>query len=220
MRLRRALPRGALWPALGASLLLHLSVLGVWFERPLSVPRSAQSVAVQLVAAEHAAAAAPTSGPRNFRPRVLSSRAAPLRAVQPPDFAHPRALPPALTRPPAALPEPLPRSAGSMTAGVIPRWSESDYVDLLTQWLARHRQYPRAARRAGLEGEVQLGFVLGPDGRPREVRILRPSGVALLDRAALALLARATPLPWPAQLKAARIEVQVPVRYRLLEAGP
>ena len=224
MRLSRPLPRGALWPALAVSLLLHLSVLGVWFEPPAPAPQSAPPLAVRLVADAHPAAAAevPARGHRKPKPRVLSSGSvAPLRAVRPPDITHLRTLPPALTRPLAfaALHE-APPAAASGAAGVSTPWSKDAYVDRLTRWLERHRQYPRAARRAGLEGEVQLGFVLAPDGRPRHVQIITPSGVALLDRAALALLERATPLPWPAQLEVAHIEVQVPVRYRLLEAGP
>lgn len=46
-------------------------------------------------------------------------------------------------------------------------------------------RYPRAARRAGVEGIVALGLEVGVEGRVARAWIARSSGVRLLDRAAL-----------------------------------
>lgn len=45
-------------------------------------------------------------------------------------------------------------------------------------------RYPRTALRAGDEGRVLLKVLVGPDGRPQEVRIERGSGHRDLDKAA------------------------------------
>ena len=83
-------------------------------------------------------------------------------------------------------------------------------------WLARYRTYPLAARRARLEGVVQLRVTLMPDGRFVDVRVERSSGHVLLDRAALDLLARASPLPAEfASERSAQIELQLPIVYRM-----
>jgi protein TonB len=83
-------------------------------------------------------------------------------------------------------------------------------------WLARYRTYPLAARRAHLEGVVQLRVTLMPDGRFVDARVERSSGHALLDQAALDLLTRAAPLPAEfASERSERIELQLPIVYRM-----
>ena len=85
----------------------------------------------------------------------------------------------------------------------------------LERWLERRQNYPRAARRAGLQGEVRLRFLLSRGGQASGVRVVQSSGAAILDRAATDLLRDAGPLPWPEPLQAEAIEVEVPIRYTL-----
>lgn len=83
-------------------------------------------------------------------------------------------------------------------------------------WLRRHQRYPRAARRAGLEGTAHVRFVIDRAGALRETELVASSGHAVLDRAALDLLQRAAPYPaLPRRVSAARIELTLPVEYRL-----
>lgn len=82
--------------------------------------------------------------------------------------------------------------------------------------LGRHKQYPREARSIGEEGDVHVAIAIGRDGRVLGRRIHRSGGAARLDRAALDLVDRAAPLPaLPANFLTDRIEVIVPIRYRL-----
>lgn len=82
--------------------------------------------------------------------------------------------------------------------------------------LGRHKQYPREARSIGEEGDVHVAIAIGRDGRVLGRRIHRSGGAASLDRAALDLVDRAAPLPaLPANFLTDRIEVIVPIRYRL-----
>lgn len=56
-----------------------------------------------------------------------------------------------------------------------------------------NRNYPEAARRRGLTGELRLLLMLFPDGRIDEVRILSSSGHPELDRAAHHIVRQAAP---------------------------
>ena len=47
--------------------------------------------------------------------------------------------------------------------------------------------YSESARRAGLEGEVELSAVIGPDGRVRDIQTVRSLGLGLDENAADAL---------------------------------
>ncbi len=51
--------------------------------------------------------------------------------------------------------------------------------------------YPRSSRRRGEEGEVSLEVDVAADGAVADVRVVRSSGVAALDNAALQAMARA-----------------------------
>jgi len=110
----------------------------------------------------------------------------------------------------AAAPS-LPAGDSSQVVGDAPA------IDLrVLEWLARYRAYPLAARRARLEGVVRLRVTLLPDGRFIDARIERSSGHALLDQAALDLLAHAAPLPAEfASGRSAQIELQLPIVYRM-----
>ncbi len=83
-------------------------------------------------------------------------------------------------------------------------------------WLKRHQRYPRAARRAGLEGTARVRFVIDRRGVLRERELVASSGHAVLDRAALELLERAAPYPaLPARVAIDAVELTLPVEYRL-----
>jgi len=98
-----------------------------------------------------------------------------------------------------------------------PASRDAPTIDLrVLEWLARYRTYPLAARRAGLEGVVQLRVTLMPDGRFVDARVERSSGHALLDQAALDLLAHAAPLPADfSSERSAQIELRLPIVYRM-----
>jgi len=90
-------------------------------------------------------------------------------------------------------------------------------IDLrILDWLAQYRTYPLAARRARIEGVVQLRVTLLPDGTLTDARIEHSSGHAILDRAALELLSRAARLPDDfGSARSAEIELQLPIVYRM-----
>ncbi|MCK9530032.1 MAG: TonB family protein [Gammaproteobacteria bacterium] len=78
--------------------------------------------------------------------------------------------------------------------------------------LARHFRYPLLARRQGWQGEVLLSVPVAADGSLGPTTVLRSSGHAVLDRAALAALARVPALSWTPGIA---FTLELPVRYRL-----
>jgi len=78
--------------------------------------------------------------------------------------------------------------------------------------LRRVLRYPPNAR--GQTGKVMISIVLDRQGRVIESRILKPSGVAVLDEEALAIAQRAQPFPPPpAEVSGERIKRDVPVNF-------
>jgi protein TonB len=85
----------------------------------------------------------------------------------------------------------------------------------LSDWLRAHQNYPDAARRRGEEGVAVIRFVVGREGRVRDVELLRSSGSPALDAAAQDMLRGASLPPFPADMTQTETLVTLPVRYRL-----
>jgi protein TonB len=71
--------------------------------------------------------------------------------------------------------------------------------------------YPRLARKMGWEGKVVVSFVICEDGTVINIKIVKSSGFALLDKNAVESIKKAVPFPSPP----VRAELVVPVSYRL-----
>ena len=72
----------------------------------------------------------------------------------------------------------------------------------------------RALRRAGLEGVVMVALRIDPEGKVRGVRVRTPSGMPLLDEAALEHVRRFAQVPPPpVELAWVTREITLPVRY-------
>ncbi len=69
--------------------------------------------------------------------------------------------------------------------------------------------YPPLARLRALEGVAQVRFAIAVDGRPQGLSVAGSTGHGILDRAALAAVQAAAPLPWVYGL------LEVPVRFEL-----
>jgi protein TonB len=92
------------------------------------------------------------------------------------------------------------------------------YQARLQAWLKKHQRYPRRARQRGQTGVAEISFQVGAGGEVSDLRIVRSSGHGSLDRAALAMVRRAVPLPVPPGKGAAR-RFRVPVAFRLVDAN-
>ncbi|MGQ0583891.1 MAG: energy transducer TonB [Reyranella sp.] len=135
--------------------------------------------------------AQPKPEPKRFAPTTATPSQARLAPVAPAASAESTAAAPAATP--------------DAPATVAPGWNA-----LLAAWLAANRRYPDEARRRHEEGEVTVRFTVAGDGRVLEAALVKGSGVASLDAAAVRLLQGAT-LPAPG-IEATRT---VRIRFRL-----
>jgi len=81
--------------------------------------------------------------------------------------------------------------------------------------LSRYKRYPLKARQARQHGVVNIAFTMNREGRILHATVARSSGHEPLDRAAIELLSKASPLPLPPEsMPGSTIELIVPVNYR------
>lgn len=125
---------------------------------------------------------------------------------------------------------PVSRASGSPTAdpaasseksGEAPEMADLPSAEVLAYrqrleaHLARFRIYPANARSAGHQGTVTVHFSMTREGQVLDGWIETSSGISDLDAEALAAILRAQPLPafpteWPG-----RLNVSLPVAFRL-----
>lgn len=107
-------------------------------------------------------------------------------------------------------------SVAATTEPIPPQESAEVVEQRVLEWLARYRVYPIAARRAHLEGTVQVRATLMPDGRITNRQVEHSSGHSILDRSALELLERASPVPQSVGGMLSReIELRLPIVYHM-----
>lgn len=92
-----------------------------------------------------------------------------------------------------------------------------DYFRELMAWLARHKAYPVAAKKAKHQGVVTLEFAIERSGSVLFARVKTGSGYAALDQAALDMVARANPVPAiPDALARDRLSLAIPIEFSLI----
>jgi protein TonB len=165
----------------------------------------------------------PAADPIVFRPQEVKTAAPPTparpiaaeSAPPPPSAGRSADAPPsAVAAPPS---KPAPPAGGTVNAPVSLSGAQGDaYGARVRTHLEAHKIYPRGAKRLRQTGVVTVRFVIDREGRVISSRIVSPSGVLALDEEALAMLARASPVPRPpAGVPGARIEMRTPVEFSL-----
>jgi periplasmic protein TonB len=91
-----------------------------------------------------------------------------------------------------------------------------DYLERLYRHLLRYKTYPPEAIGQKQQGSVVIGFTIARDGTINSARIEKSSGSAILDRATLAMVQRASPAPrLPDSFKGSEARVKFPIDYKL-----
>jgi protein TonB len=89
---------------------------------------------------------------------------------------------------------------------VSARTQEYKYANYMREWVKKvervgNLNYPDQARRQGLTGKLMLDVIMNADGTVRDISILRPSGHAVLDEAAIRIVNLAAPFaPFPPEI--------------------
>jgi protein TonB len=88
------------------------------------------------------------------------------------------------------------------------------YTAQIQRKLNRYKKYPPEARAQALAGSVSVNFTVSSQGQIISARLVRGSGHQALDREAMALLNRVSPLPpIPPDLHRNTINLSVPVHF-------
>ncbi len=138
---------------------------------------------------------------------------APAAAIATPEAAKPTGdtasvaeSPPSPTAPAVtAAPPEAPEATTSTSLAAVPAGRATGWSVLLRD----PPKYPPAARRRGIEGEVILLAEVGADGAVEVVSLLRSSGYAELDDAAMTAVEK-----WRFRAPS-RLSIQIPITFRL-----
>ncbi len=94
--------------------------------------------------------------------------------------------------------------------------SSNSYAARVRAWLESNKTYPKAARMRKQQGVVRVAFVIDREGHVLDCRLVAPTGHALLDQEALAMVRRSDPFPTPPHtIKGERIAMDAPVEFSL-----
>jgi pilus assembly protein CpaC len=89
------------------------------------------------------------------------------------------------------------------------------YSHMIEDIITRNVVYPAQAKEAGLEGSVEIDLYLLSNGQLREVKLKKPSGIAILDQTALAAVEKQAPYPaFPEQITQKELKLSVPVIFK------
>jgi TonB family protein len=91
--------------------------------------------------------------------------------------------------------------------------STDHYRPLVLAILERAKRYPLLAQRRGLEGTVEITFMISPDGRLSDPELLGSSTYHVLDEATLAMVRRVGVVPPPPSPTPVRFPARI--QYRL-----
>lgn len=128
--------------------------------------------------------------------------------------------PPSPPAEPARMADPVPKTTAPKSVSAPPanRTSsdaEATWEALLLAHLEKHRRYPSAARARRDQGVAHVRFAMNRQGQVLSAAILKSSGSAPLDRAALDTIRRAQPLPPIPNDRPDILELTVPVEFFL-----
>ncbi|MGB3389323.1 MAG: energy transducer TonB [Pseudaminobacter sp.] len=115
-----------------------------------------------------------------------------------------------------AKPTPSEQNSRSSKASKAPSVSPARWQSRVLAWINRHKRYPRGAKSRGEEGMVQVSFAINASGSVISARIASSSGNPELDKAALEMVNRASPVPAPPpELASSRMKLSLPVQFNL-----
>jgi periplasmic protein TonB len=147
-------------------------------------------------------AAPPIPKPRPKAPQPAQPQVtAPPEPVREPEFSSWSAL---------ERPSPQPSQAVQRRVTLAP----NEYLTRIHAQMERYKIYPRPARARGIEGLVQLVFIIDRGGHVVSHHIVRGSGYEVLDRAVDDMIKRASPFPpFPAGMQGDELEIAMAVSF-------
>jgi len=234
----------ALAASLVLHLVLFVAFPAVHFAT-LELPSTQPPLVARLEPAQPAPAAAPpapVAAPPAPKPPAIpvhKPRAKPVVRVKPATKAPPPPAPappePVATAPelpsaapatpPAAPPAPASQPVASIApqaaapAAIAERASEAtlaQYRLAVIEAARRYKRYPRVALDNNWQGRAEVRMAIGADGAIAALSVRASSGHEILDREALDMIRKATPVtPIPASLRGTAFTLDIPVVFSL-----
>ena len=97
------------------------------------------------------------------------------------------------------------------------RLGKKDYFSSLIAWLNQYKNYPAALKKKKQEGVVTLKFTINKKGQLLSASVHKSSGYPLLDKAALDILDKASPMPAiPNSIPRDQLTLIIPLEYSLI----
>lgn len=119
--------------------------------------------------------------------------------------------------PPTPSSTPAPKTAARRQGSTDRRSDETlSWAKALMTHLGKHRRYPTAARNASHEGTVKIRFRIDREGKVLSAEVVEKSRSQHLDREAVEMLQRASPLPIPPdEIPGDIVERLIPIVFTL-----
>ena len=122
----------------------------------------------------------------------------------------------AIPKPSAVTKQTTPLSGTTQASNNGSTQQRANYKSTLLAWLAKHKKYPRRARKRGMEGTGTLYIAVDQDGNILDYRIEESTGFRTLDKEIEAMIKRAQPLPIaPSSINQAKMEFTFLVEFLL-----
>jgi TonB family protein len=94
--------------------------------------------------------------------------------------------------------------------------ASSDWLEGLTDWIAKHAYYPQSAGENGEEGDSTVEAKIDRSGRVISARLITSAGSRLLDVATLGIFRDQILPPFPDDMKDQDITVKLTVNYEII----
>jgi len=98
----------------------------------------------------------------------------------------------------------------SSKKAIYEEYRESNYKNIQKN-IQKNLYYPDIARKMGWEGDVLLTFTVCKNGKIEEIEISKSSGYKILDKSAVRVIEKISPLPKTPE----KIILQIPIYYKL-----
>jgi protein TonB len=122
---------------------------------------------------------------------------------------EPAVVPEVVVPPPPPEPPPKPKGPSDQEL-------KAAYSSQLSREFAKYKQYPRIAQMRGWQGVARVELQIDASGGIQSLGISTSSGYEALDKQALEMVRKATPLPQPPEaLRGREFTIIVPVAFRL-----
>lgn len=139
----------------------------------------------------------------------LAAPSIPTPLVETPTLKNSITVPPA--PPPVSPAQPGPPTPPSPHAPPTP-----DYLARLMAHLEAHKDYPRPAQEAHIQGVVQVRFTMDRQGHVLSFAMVKSSGVPLLDRGAQNTVMNAQPMPpMPPDYPGETLTLTLPINFHI-----